>query len=284
MTAQRHSQIPSDQAVENRATLELPKTSSSARRPNSGTRTQRVLNRRRLGSLFVPRLQRGFAIYLPLICKVVGADLDPESEVFVEALSRWQQTVGLPETGLVDEASWSRLVSEFQSQRIKERTYPSEEQLVLVPSHEFYHPERPAELRRVETTAYRAYKRMVAEAMKDPSLGLMAASNGELHPDEKYMKIISAFRSREYQDNLRKAAPRAGRGALAVNSPHFTGRALDLYVGGDPVSTKDNNRLLQTNTAVYKWLVKNAERFGFHPYYYEPWHWEYIPESDKSSD
>ena len=29
-------------------------------------------------------------------------------------------------------------------------------------------------------------------------------------------------------------------------------------------------------TATYRWLVLNAERFGFVPYVYEPWHWEYV--------
>ena len=60
------------------------------------------------------------------------------------------------------------------------------------------------------------------------------------------------------------------------NSPHFTGRALDLYVGGDPVDTKDANRAIQVTTPAYKWLVRNADRFGFRPYFYEPWHWEYV--------
>ena len=23
------------------------------------------------------------------------------------------------------------------------------------------------------------------------------------------------------------------------------------------------------------WLVQNADKFGFRPYFYEPWHWEY---------
>jgi LAS superfamily LD-carboxypeptidase LdcB len=59
-----------------------------------------------------------------------------------------------------------------------------------------------------------------------------------------------------------------------VNSPHFTGRALDVYVGGDPVDTKDANRAIRS-TPAYQWLVRNAERFGFRPYY-EPWHWEYV--------
>ena len=28
--------------------------------------------------------------------------------------------------------------------------------------------------------------------------------------------------------------------------------------------------------ATYRWLVANAGRFGFVPYVYEPWHWEYV--------
>jgi zinc D-Ala-D-Ala carboxypeptidase len=87
-----------------------------------------------------------------------------------------------------------------------------------------------------------------------------------------WLKIISAFRSPVYQTQLRRQSPGSGRAGLAVNSPHFTGRALDLYVGGEPVSTDDRNRAIQVNTKVYQWLVKNAERFGFYPYFYEPWH------------
>ena len=75
----------------------------------------------------------------------------------------------------------------------------------------------------------------------------------------------------------RAASPNSGRAGLATNSPHFTGNALDIYVGGEPVSTKDENRAIQVETPEYKWLVKNASRFGFYPYFYEPWHWEYVP-------
>ena len=98
----------------------------------------------------------------------------------------------------------------------------------------------------------------------------------ELAPAEKYLKIVSAFRSREYQEQLRRQSPNAGSAGLAVNSPHFTGRALDLYVGGEPVDSKDSNRAVQVSTPVYRWLVQNARRFGFRPYFYEPWHWEYV--------
>ena len=75
---------------------------------------------------------------------------------------------------------------------------------------------------------------------------------------------------------MRKQQPNAGSAGLAVNSPHFTGRALDLYVGGDPVESADANRAIQIKTPAYLWLVQNADRFGFRPYYYEPWHWEYV--------
>jgi LAS superfamily LD-carboxypeptidase LdcB len=118
---------------------------------------------------------------------------------------------------------------------------------------------------------------MIAAAIADPTLKLAHTSADQLATKEQYFKIVSAFRSREYQDNLRRKSPNAGSAGLAVNnSPHFTGRALDLYVGGSPVDTKDANRAIQVNTPAYQWLVKNAERFGFRPYFYEPWHWEYV--------
>jgi D-alanyl-D-alanine carboxypeptidase len=168
------------------------------------------------------------------------------------------------------------MISDWQSDRIKDRTYPTEAELVTIPVSECYDPSRPEALRKVERETYLAYKRMIQAAAADPSLGLAVTADGELAAGEKYLKIISAFRSREYQNNLRKQSPNSGRAGLAVNSPHFTGRALDIYVGGEPVSTKDDNRAIQTQTRAYRWLVKNAARFGFRPYFYEPWHWEYV--------
>ena len=227
--------------------------------------------------LFGGKSQRGWAIYLPLICNQVQGDMDIGSADFAQAVLRWQKARGVPQTGVLDDETWSSMVADFQSRRIKERHPPSPNDLVVAPASEFFDPERPAELRQVERAAYDAYKRMVAEAVKESSLGLRSNPDGGLDSSEKYLKIISSFRSREYQENLRRASPRSGRAGLAINSPHFTGRALDLYVGGEPVNTSDANRLVQTRTPVYRWLVKNAARFGFRPYFYEPWHWEYVP-------
>jgi len=159
------------------------------------------------------------------------------------------------------------MVSQWQGNRLKNRAAATPDQLLTAPPSDFYDPSRAPELRQVERNTYAAYKEMLAAATDDLKLAHTSS----------YFKIISSFRSREYQENLRRKSPDAGSAGLAVNnSPHFTGRALDLYVGGDPVDTKDANRAIQVNTPAYRWLVQNAERFGFRPYFYEPWHWEYV--------
>ncbi len=223
------------------------------------------------------KAQRGWHLYEPLIVQFIRFDGRAEGEAFAMALSQWQKSRNLSATGILDQETWMRMIELWQARRRKDSTIPSPEKLVTVSAAEFYDPERPAELRQVERETYVAYQRMVRAAAKDLHLALDA--DGKLAASESYLKIISAFRSPEYQQKLRAQSPNSGRAGLAVNSPHFTGRTLDLYVGGEPVSTKDANRALQTNTKVYRWLVKNASQFGFIPYFYEPWHWEYNPSS-----
>lgn len=225
--------------------------------------------------------QHGWYLYTPLISRLLGADETTPGKGFAIALARWQQASGLNPTGVLDEDSLNTMIGKWQAARIKNRDVALPEQLVTVSATEFYDPERLEELRQVEKTTYAAYQRMLAAAIADPSLHLAHDANGKLTSTEKYFKIISAFRSREYQEKLRRQSPNAGRAGLAVHSPHFTGRALDLYVGGDPVDTKDANRALQIQMPVYRWLVRNAERFGFRPYFYEPWHWEYVGETSE---
>ena len=242
-----------------------------------------ALLRSDLDWMFGGKPQRGWYLYTPLISQLLKVDYDPASDGFASALAGWQEKTGLKPSGVLDEESLYAMVSEWQGARLKDRAYPSADQLVTAPASDFYDPSRLDELRKVERETYAAYKRMVAAAAANPSLGLSVSASGELAPGEKYLKIISSFRTREYQDELRRQAPHAGRAGLAVNSPHFTGRALDLYVGGEPVDTQDSNRAIQVQTPVYRWLVHNAERFGFRPYYYEPWHWEYVETSKQLS-
>ncbi len=239
-------------------------------------------NRARRGDLtwtFGGRAQRGWNIYVPLLCQLVGTEKDADTSDFAISLARWQNAAGLAASGVLDDGTLLRIIAGWQASRPKDLSNAQPEQLVTAPASDFYDPTRAPELRQVERQTYEAYRRMVAAAVADRSLGLAASPDGnELAAGEKNLKIISAFRSKEYQQQLRRQFPNSGRAALAVNSPHFSGRALDLYVGGEPVEANDANRALQTQTPVYRWLVKNAARFGFHPYFYEPWHWEYRPQ------
>ena len=116
---------------------------------------------------------------------------------------------------------------------------------------------------------------MLAAAAKD--LQFKIDSGGRTRAGRKVFKNRFGFSLARVPGETRRAEPNSGRAGLAVNSPHFTGHAIDIYVGGEPVTTKDFNRAIQVQTPAYKWLVKNASRFGFYPYYYEPWHWEYVP-------
>lgn len=227
--------------------------------------------------LFGKRPQTGWYLYKPLIAATIGVAPDAAPDRFAEALARWQRSTGLAPTGIFDEDTMFAFVGEWQKHRLFSRGIAASTELVVGRPADFYDPSRAETLRQIDRETYDAYRRMVQAAAADPALKLKTA-DGMLAPDEKFLKIVSAFRTREYQQKLREASPNSGRAGLAVNSPHFTGRALDLYVGGEPVSTADENRRVQINTPVYLWMVKNAGRFGFRPYFYEPWHWEHVPE------
>ena len=257
-----------------RRTVELtkrtttPPASANTSTAFSEAAAQNSVLRNEVDWTFGGKQQRGWYLYDLLIGKTLNTPHDAVSNDFAAALAKWQKKKGLHSAGLLDQTSLMALVSHWQSNRLKSRTPATADQLILAPASDFYDPGRAVELRQVQRDTYAAYKEMLAAAYADPALNLK--------PTDKYLKIISAFRSPEYQEQLRRQSPNAGRAGLAVNSPHFTGRALDIYVGGSPVDTKDSNRAIQVNTPAYRWLVRNAERFGFRPYFYEPWHWEYV--------
>lgn len=263
------SQVKSPVKSTVRITATGPSAFASAAESNAVLRNE-------LSWTFGGKQQRGWYLYELLIRRSLETPGESDSVDFAAALAMWQKRMGLSPDGVLDENTLMAMIGQWQSNRLKDRTPAQPDQLMMSSSSEFYDPERLAELRQIERETYTAYKRMLAAAIADPTLKLAHTAPGELAPTEKYFKVISAFRSREYQEELRRKQPNAGSAGLAINSPHFTGRALDIYVGGDPVDTKDSNRLIQVNTPVYQWLVRNAERFGFRPYFYEPWHWEYV--------
>jgi hypothetical protein len=224
------------------------------------------------------RAQTGWELYTDLIARTIETDARFDTPEFAMSVSKWQSRNGIAPTGIIDNDTFDVMVKRWQSDRLgKGWAYPDESVLFTAPIAAFYDQTRDPELLKLDSATYIAYKKMVLAAAKELKGILNVTPKGDLAPDEKFFKIVSAFRSREYQAVLRKKEPNAGRAALAMNSPHSSGFALDIYVGGKPVSTKDDNRLIQVQTPAYKWLVKNASKFGFYNYFYEPWHWEYVP-------
>jgi zinc D-Ala-D-Ala carboxypeptidase len=271
------SQKPkTDAGVKPTVLLTEPARGNNVPSPFANAASQNSFLRNDLTWIFGGKQQRGWYLYDSLIGQLLSTQAGATSADFAAALADWQKITGLNPSGILDEDSLKAIVAGWQSNRLKDRTPAQPDQLMKAPPSDFYDPQRLAELRQLTPETYAAYKRMIAAAIADPSLNLAHTTSGELTSSEKFLKIVSAFRSAEYQEQLRRQSPNAGSAGLATHSPHFTGRALDLYVGGDPVDTKDANRAIQVNTPVYKWLVRNAERFGFRPYFYEPWHWEYV--------
>ena len=216
---------------------------------------------------FGGKKQTGWNIYIPLISHAIATESGPETAEFALAVSKWQTARNLAATGVIDLDTLESFTKYWQSRRLGRAGLSTSDLLLTARIAEFWDPSRSPDLLQVERETYAAYQRMIAAASKE--LGSIASA--------KFLKIISSYRSPEYQAALRKREPNAGRAALAKNSPHSTGHALDIYVGGEPVKTEDSNRFLQVQTPAYRWLVKNAEKFGFYPYFYEPWHWEYVP-------
>lgn len=275
--AQVKSTVLSSPAKTKAASTTKAASGTKAASSSSAAAARNVALRDELSWIFGGKQQRGWHLYDSLLAETLDNHDGSASDDFAGAIAKWQKRRGLAASGVFDQTSWMAMVSHWQSNRLKNRAAATADQLVTAPPSDFYDPSRAAELRQVERETYAAYKKMIAAAVNDPSLKLASTSSGELAANERYFKIISAHRSREYQEQLRRKSPNAGSAGLAVNnSPHFTGRALDIYVGGDPVDTKDANRAIQVKTLAYKWLVRNAEKFGFRPYFYEPWHWEYV--------
>ena len=243
----------------------------------AGAATQNSRLRNTLAWGFGGKTQIGWNIYSALISQTIGTESSPDSGDFAAKLSQWQAAKSIDPTGILDKTTLEALVKHWQSQRLGRSASPGEDRLFAAPIVDFFDSSRSPDLLKLENQTYAAYKRMLAAAAKDLGMQVQFTASGELAPGEKFLRIVSAYRSPEYQAALRRKEPGAGRAQLAVNSPHGTGQALDLFVGGEPVSTKDPNRLIQVQTPAYKWLVKNAHKFGFYPYFYEPWHWEYVP-------
>lgn len=222
--------------------------------------------------------ERGWETYAPLLQHELATDCGPTTPDFAAGLAQFQARYALPATGVFDQATFTVLKGVLQERRpfVMARTRnecPDPPPLLqlgyLVVEEE--HADRLTRLLRRD--ALDAYRRMAAAARREAP---------ETQANPELLQIFSGFRDPE-ADAARCAAQGNCDGVRrAACSPHRTGAAVDLFVGQlagfDVDSTDPAARLALSRTATYRWLVANAGRFGFVPYLYEPWHWEYVGE------
>ena len=224
------------------------------------------------------RPEIGWATYAPLIAREVHTRCGPDTPGFAAALAAWQADQLLPADGIMNAAVFTRMRGVLETRRPFVRLTaqhvcpapPAAEALAQAAPEEGY-AAKPIQLR---AGALAAYRRMVAAARAD--VPAIAA-------DPRILSIFSGFRS-PADDDARCAAQHNCQGiARATCSAHRTGLAMDLYLGQAPGyrpdDSADANRLFMAQTPAYRWLVLNADRFGFLPYPYEPWHWEWTGEA-----
>lgn len=218
------------------------------------------------------RSERGWRIYAPLVAREIGADCPPESAGFAQALATWRAKHALVPAGVFDEPTLRLMGQGWLLRRPFVRAMrsgcppsPSVDRLQEARHEEGYSGKQVAAL----APALLAYRRMVAQARAD---------SPEIARDPRLLTIFSGYRGPTEE------AARCARGGCnsltkARCSAHRTGTALDLFVGAAPgsvpESSDDANRRFQVATPAYRWLVAHADQFGFVPYAFEPWHWEW---------
>lgn len=228
------------------------------------------------------RPEFGWRIYAPLIAREIGVDCPPTSSGFAQALAAWQRRQGVTADGMVSQTTFIQMKGEIQGRRP-----------ILLLSSQGICPAaadegrltaaRPAEVLgdkvvMLRPAALAAYRRMVAAAR---------AEEPALADDPELLRIFSGYRS-PVSDAARCELQQNCNGReRAVCSPHRTGLAVDLYLGHAPGfladASADANRLHLSEGKAYRWLVANADRFGFVNYPFEPWHWEWTGEAPRLS-
>ena len=221
------------------------------------------------------RAEQGWEIYSAHVAREIGTDCEPDTPGFAAALARWQSTHALEGDGVSDTRSLTAMKVGWQAARpyVALRASgvcpdpPASAGLTRLDLAEGYLG-KSVELRSDVASAYR---RMV-EAAK--------AELPELATDPQLMRVFSGYRSPAYDDARCARDGNCGGAARAKCSVHRTGQAVDLVVGAAPGfgvdSSADINRLHQTQGRTYRWLLANADRFGFVNYSFEPWHWEWV--------
>ncbi|THD77253.1 MAG: hypothetical protein E7812_15015 [Phenylobacterium sp.] len=221
------------------------------------------------------RNETGWATYAPLIGREIATACGPDTPGFAAAYARWQSAHKLSADGVVKAADFPAMRTEIELRRpFVQLTSkgicpppPADAALQTARPDEAYGG-KPVQLRAGALAAYRA---------------LVAAAQAEgVAREPNILKLVSGFRG-PAEESARCADGSCNTLTRASCSAHRTGLAMDLYLGHapgmDPTSTDDANRAAMAATPEYRWLVANAGRFGFLPYPFEPWHWEWTGEA-----
>jgi len=238
-----------------------------------------AVNARTLGTLPVNlfgRPEAGWAIYAPAVAHTVATACPADTPRFAAALARWQFDHGLTAHGAVDaptlslmKAGWQRARPFVRARAGGDCPDPPHDLVTLTPQES--RADRPVQLR---PAALAALRRMVAAARRQVP---------QIASDPQLLTVFSGYRD-PADDAARCAVEQNCQGLVrALCSAHRTGLAVDLNLGAAPGfaadSSDDANRLWQTRSLAYRWLVANAARYGFVNYAFEPWHWEWTGES-----
>ena len=222
------------------------------------------------------RPERGWAIYAPWTAQTIATACAPETPGFAHALAHWQASHRLTPHGAIDPPTVEALKTVWQGKRpfvaLRAKAICPEP-----PDEAALEPAGPADVLegakpvRLRPAALRALRRMTAAARREvPALAA--------EPD--LLKAFSGYRSPAYDAERCTAEGNCDGVVRAQCSAHRTGMAVDLMVGAAPGfsvdGSADPNRQLQSRTPAYRWLVRNATRFGFVNYVFEPWHWEWV--------
>jgi hypothetical protein len=219
------------------------------------------------------REEQGWRIYWPLVAHEIGAGCGPSTTAFAAALASWQKVHAFPADGVLTPAQFD--VMKIAWYRRMYHAPGGADQGCLAAPQASAAAADPSESYggktiQLDPQVLEAYRRMVAAA-RDEVPGLK--------DDPQMLTIFSGFRS-----PAADAATCDQRGGCqgpvkSRCSNHRTGRALDIVMGAAPGqrvdSSDDANRLYMSQTAAYRWMVANADRFGFANYPFEPWHWEW---------
>jgi hypothetical protein len=220
------------------------------------------------------RQETGWEVYAPRIAAEIGSRCAADSPAFARDLADWQGAHRLPANGEFDAATFAVMNTRWERERPFERLSetgvcpdpPSPAELARARPDEGY-AGKPVQLR---PAALAAYRRMVAAAR---------AASPVIASDRRLLTIFSGYRDPRDDAARCDREGSCGNAGRANCSAHRTGLAIDLYLGaapGEPPDTSaDVNRLYQSRTPAYAWLIAHAAEFGFINYPFEPWHWEW---------